>query len=164
MTLVERGGVDHVEGSRQAKDLLIIELVNLRQRLVGLENSSAEHRWLSDLFGALFTDSPIAIYLFQDGKIRIFDSQFQIDTGYSEDELIRPDPASLVVPEERNNFNRCVGTVTKGDSLRPRECRITSATRSTSCVTVPKRWTTSSARESAQAAELKTDRRWSCST
>jgi len=113
-----------VKGNDKAKEQLANEVVALRQKVTELEPSEGERKLEENLFRSLFTNSPIGIYVVQDGKFQFVNSRFQRDTSYSEDELLGADSLSIVVPEDRVVVRGCAVSMLKGDRSAPYEFRI----------------------------------------
>lgn len=59
-------------------------------------------RRLNRIFETISDSAPIGIFIVQNGKFQFTNPQFQIHTGYRQDELIGQDSMILVVPEDRD--------------------------------------------------------------
>ena len=60
-----------------------------------------ERKQAEELFKAIFSMSPIGMYISQDNSFRLVNPQFLSYIEYSEKELIGTEPISLVVPEDK---------------------------------------------------------------
>ncbi|MCX6007621.1 MAG: PAS domain S-box protein [Chloroflexi bacterium] len=60
-----------------------------------------ERKQAEELFKAIFSMSPIGMYIAQDNSFRLVNPQFLTYIDYSENELIGTEPLSLVVPEDK---------------------------------------------------------------
>ncbi len=60
-----------------------------------------ERKQAEELFKAIFSMSPIGMYIAQDKSFRLVNPQFLSYVEYSEEELIGTEPLSLVVPEDK---------------------------------------------------------------
>jgi|Deesub1362A_J573_1020465.scaffolds.fasta_scaffold00989_1 PAS domain S-box-containing protein len=89
---------------------------------VGEDVTECKHA--EQLLKNLFISSPIGIYIVQDGKFQLINSQFQKITGYSEDELIGKHSLSLVIPEDREIVRKNAVKMLKGERSFPYEYRI----------------------------------------
>jgi len=85
----------------KTKEQLVDELVEMHQRIAGLELLETELKQSEELFRMLFYSSPIGIYIVQGGYFRFVGHQFARITGYSKDELIGTPSLNLVLPEDR---------------------------------------------------------------
>ena len=72
-------------------------------KIVGTFSSGqdiTERKEAEDLFRAIFSRSPIGMYIAQDGKFRLVNTQFRNYLGFAESELIDREALSLVLPED----------------------------------------------------------------
>ena len=63
-------------------DSLTHKYIALRQNLIDMEMESSTIEFSEDLFKALFMGSPVGIYVLVDGRFKLANPQFQMDTGY----------------------------------------------------------------------------------
>ncbi|MCF8145424.1 MAG: PAS domain-containing protein [Deltaproteobacteria bacterium] len=70
-----------------------------RNRFVKSENDCEQG---PDFYASLFINSPIGIYIVQDGKFRFLNPEFLRISGYEEHELLGTDSLGIVHPEERD--------------------------------------------------------------
>jgi PAS domain S-box-containing protein len=72
----------------------------------------------------LFFNSPIGIYIVQNGIFRFVNPEFQRITGYSEQELLNQESLSLVYPEDKQKVRRNAIRMLKGERPAPYQARI----------------------------------------
>jgi diguanylate cyclase (GGDEF)-like protein/PAS domain S-box-containing protein len=72
----------------------------------------------------LFAYSPIGMYVVENGKFKLINSQFEKYTGYTQDELMGTDSLSLVVPQQREMVRKNAILMLKGERSSPYEFRI----------------------------------------
>ena len=108
----------------KTKVQLIDEVVALRQRIGELDVSEGELKLEENLFRSLFANSPIGIYVVQDGKFQFVNSRFQRDTGYGQEELLGAGSLSIVVPDDRDVVREHAVSMLKGERTAPYEFRI----------------------------------------
>ena len=89
-----------------------------------MEAPEGEGEWREDLFNSLFANSPVGIFVVQDAKLQFVNSRFQIDTGYSEHELLGVDSLSLVVTDDRAMVKEHALKMLKGEQASQYEFRI----------------------------------------
>jgi len=75
-------------------------------------------------FANIFINSPIGIYIVQDGKFVFMNPEFLRIGGYEEQELLGTDSLGIVLPEEREKVRRCAVEMLKGKSHSPYEHRV----------------------------------------
>ena len=109
---------------QKTKEQLIEEIGVLRKRTAELEKSEIDSKQAKELFDALSISSPIGIYIIQDGKFVLGNPQFQIYTGYSEEELSAMDPLMLVISEDRDMVRDNATMMLKGERSAPYEYRV----------------------------------------
>ncbi len=84
-----------------------------------------ERKQAEDLFGSLTLNSPVGIYIVQEGKFQFVNPQFQKDTGYSENELLGRDSLNFVTPDDREMVRENAVRMLKRERSAPYEYRIT---------------------------------------
>lgn len=75
----------------------------------------------SGLFSMLFQNSPVGIYIVQDGRFQYVNPEFQLITGYSEDDLSGMGSMSLVFPEDRALVRESALKMLRGGRTAPYE-------------------------------------------
>ncbi|MDD5312615.1 MAG: MASE3 domain-containing protein [Dehalococcoidia bacterium] len=85
-----------------------------------------ERKQAEDLFKAIFNRSPVGIYIIQDGKFKLTNTQFNRLTEYSEQELRGMDPLSLVMADDRQKVKDSAVQILRrgGDSFLPYDYRV----------------------------------------
>ena len=104
-------------------DSLTHKYIALRQNLIDMEMESSTIEFSEDLFKALFMGSPVGIYVLVDGRFKLANPQFQMDTGYPLGDLIGLDSLKLVVPPDRDRVRAEALAMIRGDRLFPYEFR-----------------------------------------
>jgi len=85
---------------------------------------TAEKTEAENLFATLANKSPVGLCIIQDGKFCYTNPTFQINTGYSEDELLGRDSLELIVPEDREIARENVIKMLKGELTSPHQFRV----------------------------------------
>ncbi len=75
-------------------------------------------------FANIFINSPIGIYIVQDGKFMFMNPEFLRIGGFDEQELLGTDSLGIVLPEDREKVRRCAVEMLKGESHSPYEHRV----------------------------------------
>lgn len=83
-----------------------------------------ERKRADERFRVLCENSPIGLYIAQDGAFVYVNPQFERYTGYSSDELIGTSPLQLVIEEDRRNVREKAVRMLKGESSGEYEYRI----------------------------------------
>jgi two-component system NtrC family sensor kinase len=83
-----------------------------------------ERKQIEELYITLARNSPIGVYIFQDGKYRFVNHQFAQATGYSEEELVNMEPGQLVHHEDREKARDAATRMLKGERTSPYEFRV----------------------------------------
>ena len=96
--------------------------------ILSIARDLSDRKQAEDFFKGLFTNSPIGVYIVQDGKFKMVNPQFLKITGYSEDELVDRESLSLVVPEDREKVRENAIKMLKGERSAPYEYRAVSKT------------------------------------
>jgi PAS domain S-box-containing protein len=112
---------------RKTKRELTDELLDVCDQVASLEKAETEYKKSEELYQTLANNSTVGIYIFQDGKFKFTNSQFQKLTGYSEQELLsgNPVPFKLVHPEDRAAARQAAIDMLKGKRVSPYELRMT---------------------------------------
>ena len=85
-----------------------------------------ERKRAEELFGTLAKNSPVGIYVVQDGKFCYVNPSFQSFTGYREDELLGRDSLELVIAEDRKMVRENAVQMLKGKLSSLYRCRVVS--------------------------------------
>lgn len=90
----------------------------------GLTNSDRSPDQDATFFARIFIDSPIGIYIVQDGKFVFLNPEFLRISGYDEKDLLGTDSLGIVLLEDREKVRRCATDMLKGKSHSPYEHRV----------------------------------------
>jgi len=77
-----------------------------------------------DFFASLFINSPIGIYIAQDGRFTFFNPEFLRISGYEEEELLGTGSLDIVHPEDREMVRKNSVQMLKKESMSPYEHRV----------------------------------------
>jgi PAS domain S-box-containing protein len=101
-------------------------IVNLPRGLDGqpsgllcISRDIVERRRAHELFSTLANNTPIGVFITQDGKFQFVNRQLQEYTGYEEDELIGIDGIRFVFPRDRNAVIANAVKMLKGEHTSP---------------------------------------------
>ncbi len=90
----------------------------------GLTNSDVPPDHDATFFANIFIDSPIGIYIVQDGKFVFMNPEFLRIGGFEEHELLGTDSLGIVLPEDREKVRRSAVAMLKGESHTPYHHRV----------------------------------------
>ncbi|MBC8457115.1 MAG: PAS domain S-box protein, partial [Deltaproteobacteria bacterium] len=76
------------------------------------------------LFRKLFERSPVGLFIVQDGKFQLLNSQFLRLTGYNEEDFLGKEPLTFILPEDRNMVNENTIKMLKEGLSFPFEFRV----------------------------------------
>lgn len=94
------------------------------QNAVKIEKSDIDPKTAAKFFTILFNNSPIGIYIIQNGKFKYANPQFQKLTGYGLDELQGiTSPLRLVHPKDRYTVRENAEEMIKGERSSPYQYR-----------------------------------------
>jgi PAS domain S-box-containing protein len=82
-----------------------------------------ERRRAQELFKTLADNSPIAVYIVQNGKLQFVNSQFQHHADVGEGELLGTDASRFVLTEDRGSVKQMAEAMLKGERPNPYEYR-----------------------------------------
>ena len=94
----------------------------MKQR-VNTQSNTIEPEEAEELYEILARNSPVGVYIVQDGRICFVNPEFQKITGYSEDELLGMKPLDIVHPEDRERVKQQAVAMLKGETFNPYEFR-----------------------------------------
>jgi len=83
-----------------------------------------ERKREEELLRSLFTHSPTGMYIVSEGKFQLINQQFEILTGYRQEELIGKETLNLVIPEDREMVRSNAIKMLKGEAAESYEFRI----------------------------------------
>jgi len=93
---------------------LIKKAQSLKERVTELEGYESEYKNLQKLFGTLFINSPIGLYILQDGCFVTINAEFERISGYSKGELTGSRSLTLILPEDRDRVREEAIKMLKG--------------------------------------------------
>lgn len=82
-----------------------------------------ERRRAQELFRTLADNSPIAVYIVQDGKLQFVNSQFKYHAGVGEAELLGSDASRFILAEDRETARQMSEAMLRNERLNPYEYR-----------------------------------------
>ncbi len=90
---------------------------------LALVRDVSERRRAQELFRTLADNSPIAVYIVQDGKLQFVNSQFKHHVGVGEAELLGTDASRFILAEDRETARQMSEAMLRGDRPNPYEYR-----------------------------------------
>ena len=90
---------------------------------LALVRDISERRRAQELFQTLADNSPIAVYIVQDGKLQFVNSQFKHHVGVGEAELLGTDASRFILAEDRETARQMSEAMLKGERPNPYEYR-----------------------------------------
>jgi PAS domain S-box-containing protein len=115
-----------VKYERKTKKQLIEELESLRKRVNELETRRNVHRKAGELWRIIRMNSPIGMFVVQDGKFVFTNKQFQRATGLEAGKLLGTYSLERVYPEDREMVREKATMMLKGELKSPYTYRVTS--------------------------------------
>jgi PAS domain S-box-containing protein len=91
--------------------------------LITIGRDITERKQAEELFKTVINSSPVGIYIVQDRKFRLTNTQLQKYTGYTEDELLGTDSLALVLDEDRDMVKEEAIKMLKGKRSVPYQYR-----------------------------------------
>ncbi|MFP4085615.1 MAG: PAS domain S-box protein, partial [Desulfobacteraceae bacterium] len=80
--------------------------------------------WHNGFLSSIFLDSPIGIYIVQNGKFLFVNPKFQRISGYDENALLGTESLEIVLPEDRERVRISAIEMLKGMRHVPYEHRV----------------------------------------
>lgn len=103
---------------------LIKELPGLSQHVAELEAFKSERRREDEMLQIFSMNSPIGVFIIQDGKFQFVNNEFRRITGAKEGQLIGTDTMVLVHPEDRMSVRENAIKMLKSERYRPYKYRL----------------------------------------
>ncbi|UCC16699.1 MAG: PAS domain S-box protein, partial [Dehalococcoidales bacterium] len=91
---------------------------------VGVARDIGERRQAEQLYRTLANSATVGVYIYQDGRFKFVNPQFQELTGYTEDELLQMNPSDIVHPDEKAMAREAAIKMLKGESHSPYEFQV----------------------------------------
>jgi PAS domain S-box-containing protein len=100
------------------------------KKRAGNRSTTSENGWEKDpeFFANLFINSPIGIYIAQDGKFTFLNPEFLRISGFEEQELLDASSLAIVHPEDREIVREKAIQMLKRESMSPYEHRVITKT------------------------------------
>ncbi len=108
----------------KTKKQLLNELNKLRQRVVELEASKNQQSHEGELLHIFRINSPIGLFISQDGKFKFVNDEFRRMLGGREGKLLGTDPLQRVFPEDRVMVRENAIKMLKGERSSPYKYRV----------------------------------------
>ena len=103
----------------------LMELVDsLRKKLANMKQSSTSVASGEDLYKFLAHSSQIGFYIMQDDRFKFVNSHFCEYTGYSAEEMLKMNPSSFILPEDRRKTAKNATMMLKEQRFSPYEFRM----------------------------------------
>jgi len=103
----------------------LIELVDtLQNQLAHADASSLSGTSGEELYKFLAQSSQVGFYIMQNGRFKFINSHFRDYTGYSDEEMLKMNPTSFILPEDRRKTARNAIMMLKEQRFTPYEYRI----------------------------------------
>jgi PAS domain S-box-containing protein len=113
--------------NQKSKEQLIKELVELRKRVIELENDRTTLRHDEEIVG-IIKNSPIGLFIIQDGKFKLINDKFRESIEGTSDDILATDSMKFVIPEDREMVRENAIKMLKGERTQPYRYRILSKT------------------------------------
>ena len=113
-----------MEGTEATIVRLERELSSANERIEELTAGSADVSPWEELLHGLADGAPVAIYVIQDGKFQFTNSQFYVETGFSQAEMLGRDSLTLVHPEDKEMVRESAIQMLRGERTGPYEFRV----------------------------------------
>ena len=91
--------------------------------MVCVARDNSQPRREQELFRTLADNSPIGVYIVQDGRFRFVNYQLQECMKYTQSELIGAEAVSFVLPEDKDRVRQRARAMLKGEHSEPYEFR-----------------------------------------
>jgi len=109
---------------KMTKKELIEVIKNLQLQLSGYHAPAAMGVSGEALFRILANSSQVGFYIIQDGHFQFVSSHFCEYTGHTEEEMLKMDPASCILPEDRHRAAKNAKMMLREQRFSPYEFRI----------------------------------------
>ena len=98
---------------------------NEKSRLInGFRRADNECIQGTEFFANIFLNSPIGIFIVEDGNFQFVNPEFRRISGFAEKDLLGVESLQIVVPEDRSMVRENAGKMLKGESSLPYQHRI----------------------------------------
>jgi PAS domain S-box-containing protein len=115
-----------VKDEDNSREQLIVELNELRHRIVELEASKDQSQQDEEIVRIIRNSTPIGLFIVQDGKFKFVNDNFRGVAAGSPGEFVNTESMALVIPEDREMVRENAIKMLKGESSSPYKYRIMS--------------------------------------
>jgi PAS domain S-box-containing protein len=115
-----------VKDEDNSREQLIVELSELRHRIVELEASKDQSQQDEEIVRIIRNSTPIGLFIVQDGKFKFVNDNFRGVAAGSPGEFVNTESMALVIPEDREMVRENAIKMLKGESSSPYKYRIMS--------------------------------------
>ncbi len=91
--------------------------------IIGAVRDITQRKRAEDLFRTLADNSPVSIYIVQDGRFRFVNRHFVTETGSAESEILGEKPLRRMAPRERSRVEQHAAAMLSGQRSEPYEFR-----------------------------------------
>jgi PAS domain S-box-containing protein len=109
---------------KYSKKELIAMISSLQDELAQKREVQSKEASDGRLYEILDRSSQAGFYIMQDKRFRFVNQRFQEYSGYNEDEMLKMNPASLILPEDRRKASKNAIMMLKEQRFSPYEFRI----------------------------------------
>jgi PAS domain S-box-containing protein len=131
LTLLSDRSTIHVTmtGSEDKNHLeaLLQTIATLRSRVKELEDSRHQAARGEEIV-EIIRNSPIGLFIIQDGKFKFMNQNFRHSVAVSSDEVLTTESMKIVLPEDREMVRECAIAMLKGERTEPYRYRIMTRT------------------------------------
>ena len=113
-----------MEGTEATIVRLERELSLAKQRNEELAAASSDAAPWEELLHGLADGAPVAVFVIQDGKFRFTNSQFYVETGFTQAEMLGRDSLTLVHPDDKEMVRESAIRMLRGERTYPYEFRV----------------------------------------
>lgn len=109
---------------KMSKKELMDAVKNLQKQLSKQNSSASIGTSDEDLYKILAHSSQVGFYIMQNGRFKFVNSHFMDYTGYSEEEMLKMNPSSFILPEDRRKTAKNAIMMLAEQRFSPYEFRI----------------------------------------
>jgi len=132
---LRKGAADYIKKPVDIDELMVIvSRLTAKQRLVfknrklidDLQHEIAERKQVVELYESLADKSQAGIWIIQHSQFKLVNPEFAKITGFSQEELLKTEPLSIIVPDDKERVYTSATQMVKGERNSPYEYRIIS--------------------------------------
>ncbi len=130
---LRKGAADYIKKPVDIDELMVmVSQLTAKQHLVfenrklidDLQRELVERKQAEELYQSLADSSQAGIWIIQSGKFKLINPEFAKIAGYTQAELLKAEPLSIVVPDDRERVQFNAKQMIKGQLDTPYEYRI----------------------------------------